>query len=324
RASGAVAAPTAEQVQTGGRVLDLLRGVAGEYAEAFDDQGHLVRPIELEEAGLLLAEARDLVPRLGIDAADVRRIEQAIADLAARVTAATGVALQPLPALAPSVERGAALFQENCASCHGADGRGDGAESRRLGLSPANFTDLAFMQVETPDDFFNVVTLGRRRSGMPAWSDALSVQQRWDVVRYLWSLTHTSAVVEQGRALLASSCSTCGDGPATPAELASKSDADLRGALESGPAAGADRGRRGAPCPRLRRTRSAERQHDAGASRALGTRCARRGTRPARRRRRGARTRQCRGAGPRHGRLHALRALREAARGHRAGARASR
>src|SRR5258706_13437646 len=95
------AAPTPEQMSTGARVLELVRGVAGEYAEAFDDAGRLARPIELEEAGLLLAEARDLAPRIGIDAADVRRIEQAIADrasqdvvvgltsaLAARVTAA--------------------------------------------------------------------------------------------------------------------------------------------------------------------------------------------------------------------------------------------
>ena len=251
RAGVVAAAPTAEQVQAGGRVLDLLRGVVGEYAEAFD-QGRLVRPIELEEAGLLLAEARDLVPRLGLDAADVRRIEQAITEraaqdvvveltaaLAARVTAATGVAPQPLPALAPSVERGAALFQENCASCHGADGRGDGTESRRLGLTPANFTDQAFMQVETPDDFFNVVTLGRRRSGMPAWSDALSVQQRWDVVRYVWTLAHPRALVEQGQGLLESSCTACADGLTVPADVASKSDADLRAALESGPAADA-------------------------------------------------------------------------------------
>src|SRR5262245_49257433 len=83
-ADGAVAAPTPEQVQAGGRVLDLLRGVGSEYAEAFDDHGTLVRPIELEEAGLLLAEARDLVPRLGIDAAEVRRIEQAITDRASQ------------------------------------------------------------------------------------------------------------------------------------------------------------------------------------------------------------------------------------------------
>src|SRR5262249_10762904 len=157
--------------------------------EAFDADGRIARPIELEEAGLLLAEARDLVPRIGIDAAEIGRIEQAITDraseravgdlvgaVAAHVTAVAGVSDQALPAQTPSVERGAAIFQENCASCHGADGRGDGAEAQRLGLKPANFADAAFMAAETPDDFFNVVTLGRRRSGMPSWSDALSVQ----------------------------------------------------------------------------------------------------------------------------------------------------
>src|SRR4029453_14595532 len=116
------------------RVLALLRGVAGEYAEAFDADGRLARPVELEEASLLLAEAHDLVPKLGLDEADVGRIERAIADragqdvvdglvtgLAARVPAATGVALQELPPAAPSEARGATLFQENCTTCHGAD-----------------------------------------------------------------------------------------------------------------------------------------------------------------------------------------------------------
>jgi mono/diheme cytochrome c family protein len=144
---------------------------------------------------VLLAEARDLAPKLGIDVGDVQAIEKSVADhasqdavgqlivaLAARVTALTGVAPQPLPPEAPSVERGAALFHDNCATCHGADGAGDGDESKRLGLKPANFTDVAFMRGETPDDFFNVITLGRGGSGMPAWSDALSVQERWDLV----------------------------------------------------------------------------------------------------------------------------------------------
>src|SRR5436190_15587820 len=78
------AAATPEQIQAGGRLLDLLRGVQGEYAEAFDDHGALVRPIELEEAGLLLAEARDLAPKLGMDAAAVRQIEKAVADRASQ------------------------------------------------------------------------------------------------------------------------------------------------------------------------------------------------------------------------------------------------
>jgi high-affinity iron transporter len=250
---GVVAASAAspEEVRSATRVLALLRGVAGEYAEAFDADGRLARPVELEEAGLLLAEARDLVPRLGLDAADVGRIEHAIADratqdvvdglvggLAARVTAATGVALQELPPAAPSETRGAALFHDNCATCHGADGRGDGEESRRLGLTPANFTNVAFMRTETPDDFFNVVTLGRRRSGMPSWTDALSVQERWDVVRYVWSFGHPRATVEQGREILATRCPGCAEALADPpAAVVRASDVDLLAALESGPAA---------------------------------------------------------------------------------------
>jgi high-affinity iron transporter len=250
--SGGAAYPaTPERVREATRVLALLRGVAGEYAEAFDADGRLARPVELEEAGLLLVEVRDLVPKLGLDVADVGRIERAIADratqgvvdglvagLAGRVTAATGVALQELPPSPPSETRGATLFQENCASCHGADGRGDGEESRRLGLTPANFTDVAFVRAETPDDFFNVVTLGRRRSGMPAWSDALSVQDRWDVVRYVWSFTHPSAAVDRGRSIIATSCPACADaltGP--PAELVRSSDVDVLAALDAGPAA---------------------------------------------------------------------------------------
>src|SRR5690349_20886926 len=80
--AGGVFAATPEQVRAASRLLALLRGVGGEYAEAFDADGRLARPVELEEAGLLLAEARDLVPKLGLDAAEVGKIERAIADRA--------------------------------------------------------------------------------------------------------------------------------------------------------------------------------------------------------------------------------------------------
>ncbi len=243
-------AATAEQTRTAARALALLRGVAGEYAEAYDADGRLVRPIELEEAALLLAEARDLVPRLGLGGADVARIERAIGDgtrqdvvdglvsaLAARITSATGVTLRELPPRAPSTARGAALFHDNCATCHGADGRGDGDESRRLGLTPANFTDATFMRRETPDDSFNVVTLGRRRSGMPAWADALAVQDRWDVVRYVWSFVHPDAAAVRGNAVIASRCPACRDAVPDPAVVMRTSDVDLVATLGSSAAA---------------------------------------------------------------------------------------
>src|SRR5262249_51895565 len=98
-------------------------------------------------------------------------------------------------------------------------------------------TDVAFMRNETPDDFFNVVTLGRRRSGMPSWTDSLSVQDRWDVVRYVWSFTHPSATVERGRSIIAARCPACADAIADPpAAVVRASDVDLLAKLESGPA----------------------------------------------------------------------------------------
>ncbi|MGH7895996.1 MAG: FTR1 family protein [Candidatus Binatia bacterium] len=233
---------TAGQVDAAERALGLLRGIAGEYAEAFDDQGALVRPIEFEEAGLLLAEARDLLAAAGLAAAEVEPLAQALAErapqeavdaqvqaLETRVTAVTGVEVRVRPPAVPSAVRGQALFAENCASCHGEHGGGDGAESRRLALTPANFTDRAFMRAETPDDFFNVLTLGRRRSGMPAWGDVLSLQERWDVIRFVWTLHEDAAATpEQLRA----ACGECDvEGAPSPASLVGRSDTALFDAL---------------------------------------------------------------------------------------------
>src|SRR4029453_479404 len=78
--AGAGPTPTPEQARTAERILQLIPGVIAEYGEAFDAQGQLARPIELEEAALLLGEARDLAPKLGIDVGAVTAIEKAIAD----------------------------------------------------------------------------------------------------------------------------------------------------------------------------------------------------------------------------------------------------
>jgi hypothetical protein len=45
------------------RTLQLLAGIGSEYREAFDDQGGLVRPLDIDETRLLLAEVRELTGR---------------------------------------------------------------------------------------------------------------------------------------------------------------------------------------------------------------------------------------------------------------------
>src|SRR4030095_1174757 len=76
-----------------------------------------------------------------------------------------------------------------------------------------------FMRGEMPRDFFNAISLGRRRAGMPEWAEALSVQQRWDAVAYLWTLSHSRAALAEGQGLYQVHCAGChgtegaGDGP---------------------------------------------------------------------------------------------------------------
>lgn len=198
----AVAAAGADEPTHARRLLALLAGVAAEYGEAFADDGTLARPIELDEAALLVDDARreaeglpsDVDRRLAAlgEAIAARAPSAAVTErvqaIRLAVEDASGVAEDVMPPARPSPARGEAIYRANCVRCHGERGAGDGPDAATLERKPRDFTDAAFMQGETPADFFRVVSLGRRRAAMPAWEDVLSVQERWDVVSYLWSL----------------------------------------------------------------------------------------------------------------------------------------
>ena len=82
-----------------------------------------------------------------------------------------------------SVERGAALFARNCASCHGDQGAGDGPLADTLPAPPANFT--VHVPFHPDGVLFAWISDGIRGTGMPAWSPQLSDQERWDLVNFL-------------------------------------------------------------------------------------------------------------------------------------------
>jgi high-affinity iron transporter len=205
------------------RLLDLLSGTRAHYAEAFEDGGdELASEVDLEEARLLFTDARDLNARLRILPADTMdallrsldvrsgdaTVPERLEACAAAVTTATGVAPAVLPASSPSAKRGRALYADNCAACHGTTGAGDGPDTKRLGLSPADFTSTTFMRRETPRDFFTMITMGRRKRGMPDWS-SLDVQQRWDLIAWLWTLSSAADGRAEGSRLWAQRCADC-------------------------------------------------------------------------------------------------------------------
>ena len=84
-------------------------------------------------------------------------------------------------------QRGAALFADACALCHGF--RGDGAGVRQTGFArpPRNFRDPAWREQATPRRVFRVIREGVPGTGMPAWTQ-LDDDRTWDLVAYVLSL----------------------------------------------------------------------------------------------------------------------------------------
>lgn len=104
---------------------------------------------------------------------------------------------QPTPGRgsAEILETGRAVYQQQCAACHGATGGGDGPAAVWLYPKPRHF-DSGFFKIRstpagslpTDDDLFQVITRGMPGSAMPSFT-YLSEQERREVVQYVKHLT---------------------------------------------------------------------------------------------------------------------------------------
>ncbi|HUO82659.1 MAG TPA: cytochrome c [Gammaproteobacteria bacterium] len=90
----------------------------------------------------------------------------------------------PVPATTESIARGAWLYETNCQVCHGKRGLGDGPVGRKFDPSPVNLNE-DYTQDQADGQLF--FTLTRGRVAMPYYRDALSQQERWDVINYIRS-----------------------------------------------------------------------------------------------------------------------------------------
>jgi high-affinity iron transporter len=187
------------------RIAATLTLAAQEYALAFRG-GRLVNQAEYDEAMLFVAEARRSARDLPVPLSTEmdRRLERLGARLAGqmpadslaiearlvevRLVAALGVSLDDRPAREPSLASGAHLYRARCASCHAAAGRGDGAAAEGLTPPPANFTDTALLASATPLDLYRKITHGVPGTAMAPFGDALSREERWDVVAHVLTL----------------------------------------------------------------------------------------------------------------------------------------
>jgi mono/diheme cytochrome c family protein len=96
----------------------------------------------------------------------------------------------PLAASPANFEAGKTIFEQNCASCHGKDGRGDGPAAGGLEPRPSDLAALARRPIAT--DAYLEWTLSEGGvpigSAMPPFKEALDQERIWQVVLYLRTL----------------------------------------------------------------------------------------------------------------------------------------
>jgi mono/diheme cytochrome c family protein len=98
----------------------------------------------------------------------------------------SGALVNPVPDTVTSVDRGAVLYQADCARCHGVDGLGGGVDAGTTQFPPANLRS-GHLNQHSDADIYTWISNGIP-GGMPAWADKLSETDRWDLVNYLRSI----------------------------------------------------------------------------------------------------------------------------------------
>lgn len=98
----------------------------------------------------------------------------------------------PLPDLGYNAREGRALFRHYCATCHGAEGRGDGFNAFNLDPKPRDLSEEEFQGEKSDDELADVIMIGGGAAGlstaMPPWGGTLSKRQVQNLVIYLRTL----------------------------------------------------------------------------------------------------------------------------------------
>lgn len=202
--SGAVlAAPALAQDSPGQRLAAVLAVAVEEYRLGVDAKGNILSQTELAEAREAMLDAKDVVRRISdrnaralaalvdsLSSAMLRAAATGTVDsLYTRVNGVLGddAVLDP-PSRPFDLAAGKALYRQNCSSCHGPSGFGDGPAAKAvIGPPPAALAGPGSHAVAAGLEF-RVVSAGVKGTAMVAWGDKLTADQRWDVVAYVNSL----------------------------------------------------------------------------------------------------------------------------------------
>lgn len=197
----------------------LLDYIAVDYSGAIAD-GRVISAAEYSEMQEFSTSVRERLAALPPSSEKARLLSQAdtliaainakaspthVADQAHRLAGAllTAYPMPLAPSSAPDLARGAALYQEQCASCHGVTGHADGSAASGLDPPPIAFTDMERARQRSPFGLYQVIGQGLDGTAMASFAH-LTEQDRWALAFYVSSIAFDDDAVTRGQRLWSS------------------------------------------------------------------------------------------------------------------------
>lgn len=184
-----------------GAVRDNAVISASEYAEMQEFAATVQRQLDALPAAdakaAMQGEAAKLRGAVG-DKADpdvVARIAHGLAEAVRRA-----YPFPVAPAAVPDVQRGAQLYAQNCASCHGPGGHGDGALAANLEPPPTDLTEHERAAQRSPFALHQIISNGVDGTAMASFG-ALPDADRWALAFYVATLPYNAAEKAAGAKL---------------------------------------------------------------------------------------------------------------------------
>ncbi len=87
-----------------------------------------------------------------------------------------------------NINKGKEIYKNNCTSCHGVNGKGDGPVSKGLNPPAGDFTDPMHANFYSDRARLEIIRSGSEGTAMPAWSQTLSKTEQMNVFQYIRSL----------------------------------------------------------------------------------------------------------------------------------------
>jgi high-affinity iron transporter len=201
------------QVQTLWQLLDYI---AVDYPGAVQG-GKVVSAMEYQEMQEFSASVGERLAQLpehpargdletraaALQAAIAGKADPAEVERLARALAGDLLQAYPVPRApdsVPDLARADALYQQNCASCHGATGAGDGLAGAALDPPPIDFTDVARARQRSVFALQQVIEHGLAGTAMTSYAH-LSEADRWALAFRVGQFAFPQAGVSRGEAV---------------------------------------------------------------------------------------------------------------------------